>query len=164
MSLLHVQDPDVVITHPNRDTAAAKGTRAFVIVVLLASAALLAVILVGSQGARAGAFLLQVLIGLLFVYFAYAVSHWRSGVLPIAAGVAITSGIFAAVSVPSWFDRGGDGYKTPPIPESVLGVLVLAFAILQIVNVVVCLRGFAQNWQVELEVPKSEFRGDPATA
>jgi hypothetical protein len=156
MSLLHVQDPDTVITHPNRDTAASKSTRVLAMVLLAASAILLAIITWGSHGAQAGAVPLQIIMGLLFAYYAWRVSKWRSGVLPIAAGTAVVAGIFAAVSVPSWFDRTGVGYKTPPLGESLLGVLVLAFALLQIFNTIVCMRGFTQNWQVELEVPRSQ--------
>lgn len=158
MSIARDQDPDVVVTHPNRDSAAAKGTRAAVILVLVASAVLLFVITVGSAGAQAGALPLQIAIGLLFLLFAYLVIQWRSGVLPIAAGVALLSGIFAAVTVSGWFNRGGSGYEQPPLPESVIGVLVFAFAVLQLVSVVLCMRGFTQQWQVELEVPRNEVR------
>lgn len=159
------QPADVVVTHPNRESAASKGTRAFVTVVLAASAILLLVITVLSWGAQAGALPFQILIGLLFAYYTYAVINWRSGVLPVAAGTALISGVFAAVSVSSWFNRGGTGYDEPAVPESVIGVLVLAFAVLQLVSVIVCLKGFQQNWQVELEVPRSEVRsGAPATA
>ena len=162
MTDAHEQDPDVVVTHPNRDSAAAKGTRATVMLVQLASAVLLFVITIGSMGAQAGALPLQIAIGLLFLYFAYAVANWRSGILPVAAGTAVVSGIFAAVTVSGWFGRGGQGYDDPPLPESVIGVLVFAFAVLQLVNTVVCLKGFQQQWQVELEVPRHEARGGSA--
>jgi hypothetical protein len=156
MSIVRETDPNVVITHPNRDTAAAKTTRVAVLAVLVASTALLVIITIGSWGVQAGAQGLQILFGILFVYFAYRVSKWSAGVLPIAAGTAIFAGVFAAVSTPGWFERGGYGYKSPPLPESLLGVLVFAFAVLQLVAVVVYMRAFTQNWQVELEVPRSQ--------
>jgi hypothetical protein len=156
MSNVREPDPNVVITHPNRDTAAAKTTRAAVLLVLVASTVLLVIITVGSVGVQAGAQGLQVLFGILFVYFAYRVSKWSAGVLPIAAGTAVFAGVFAAVSAPGWFDRGGYGYDSPPIPESVLGVLVFAFAVLQLVGIVIFMRAFTQNWQVEVEVPRSQ--------
>lgn len=148
--------PDVVVTHPNREKAASKTTRAIVLVLLAASGILSFVILAASWGVQAGAIILWVVMGLLFFYYAYAVANWRSGILPVAAGTALFAGVFAAVSVSSWFNRGGEGYDSPPVDESIIGVLVLAFAILQLVNVIVCLRGFMQNWQVELEVPRHE--------
>ncbi len=157
MPTVRKPSPDVVITHPNRESAAAKGTRATVIVIEAASAALLFLLMIVSWKVQYGAVPLQFLIGLLFAYFAYAVSQWRSGVLPIAAGTAIVSGVFAAVSIPSWFDRGGTGYDDPLVNESIIGVLVFAFVVLQLVNVVVSLKAFQQQWQVELEVPRDEL-------
>ncbi|MEH3052714.1 MAG: hypothetical protein PGN13_01740 [Patulibacter minatonensis] len=156
------QNPDVVITHPNRDTAAAKTTRSFVILVLAASCVLTFVLLFGAWGHQLGAQGLQFVTGILFGYFAFGVARWRSGVLPIAAGVAIVTGVFAAVSVSGWFDRDGLGYEATPIPQDLLGVLLIAFAILQMVVVVLTLRGFTQQWQVELEVPRNELRGHAA--
>ena len=155
---------DVVVTHPNRDSAASKGTRAVVVLLLAASAVLSLVILVLSWGVQAGAVVLWVLLTALFAYYAYAVSNWRSGILPVAAGTALVSGVFAAVSVSSLFNRGGTGYDQPAAPESIIGVLVLAFAVLQLVTVVLCLRGFLQNWHVELEVPRHEAHGRTAPA
>ncbi len=149
---------DVVVTHPNRESAAAKGTRATVMFFLAASAVLSVIILVASWGVQAGAFLLWVLLTALFAYYAYAVASWRSGILPVAAGTALITGVFAAVSVTSWFNRGGTGYDQPAVPESIVGVLVFAFAVMQLVTVVLCLRGFLQNWHVELEVPRQQAR------
>lgn len=149
--------PDVVITHPNRESAGAKSTRAVVIVLQVASAILTLFLAVAGWSTAAGAMGLWIVIGLLFGYFAYAVVNWRSGVLPIVAGLAIVSGVFAAVSVPSWFDRGGTGYNDPLLPESLIGVLVFGFAVLQLVNLVVSLKAFQQQWQVELEVPRDEL-------
>ncbi|MBJ7470010.1 MAG: hypothetical protein JHD16_01860 [Solirubrobacteraceae bacterium] len=164
MSNVRVPDPDVVVTHPNRDKAASKGTRAFVIVLQATSAVLVFFLAVVSWGIQLGAVGLQVLIGILFAYFTYAVINWRSGVLPIAAGTAIVSGVFAAVSVTSWFDRGDTGYDQPIIAQDLIGVVAFAFAVLQLVNVVVCLRGFSQNWQEELEVPRSSLQGGRSVA
>jgi hypothetical protein len=163
MSTTRTQAPqDVVITHPNRDTAAAKTTRLFVIGLLVASAVLVVVLTWGAWGRQTGALGMQLLFAILFTYFAYAVVQWRAGVLPIAAGVAIFSGVFAAVTVGGWFDRNGTGYESSPLPPDVVGVLLMAYAILQLVVVVITMRAFTQQWQVELEVPRDEFRGAAA--
>lgn len=160
MSTARTKDtPDVVITHPNRDTAAAKSTRLFVIAVLVASAVLVLVLTWGAWGRQTGALGLQLSFALLFGYFAYAVMNWRAGVLPIAAGVAIVSGVFAAVTVGGWFDRDGAGYAESPLPPDLIAVLLMAYAILQLVVVVLTLRAFTQQWQVELEVPRDQYRG-----
>lgn len=160
MSTTRTSEPqDVVVTHPNRETSAAKSTKAFVVAVLAASCVLTFIITWGAWGHQAGALFLQVVSGLLFGYFAYLVAQWRSGVLPIAAGTAVFMGVFAAASVPGWFDRNGEGYQSPPLPENLVGVLVLAFAVLQLVVVVATLRAFQQQWQVEVEVPRDQYRG-----
>lgn len=164
---LQAANPDVVITHPNRDSAAAKGTRLFTAFLLLASAALLAIITFGAWGSQAGALGLQIVIGLLMTYYAYLVLRWQSGILPVAAATAVIAGLFAAISVTGWFNRGGVGYDSPPFPEEVTGVLVFGFAVLQLVVVVVALKAFSQQWQVELEVPKDDFArqaGPPVTS
>lgn len=165
MSNVRPSNPDVVITHPNRESASAKSTRAAVIAIEAASAILLFFLAIVSWEIQLGAMAFQLLMGVLFVYFTYAVINWRSGVLPIAAGTAIFSGVFAAVSVMSWFDRGDEGFNDPLIPEDLIGVLVFAFAVLQLVNLVVSLKAFQQHWQVELEVPRSELHaGSHVTA
>lgn len=157
MSSVRPSSPDVVITHPNRESASAKSTRAVVIALQAASAGLLFFLAIVSWNVQFGAKPLQFIMGALFVYFTYAVIHWRSGVLPIAAGVAIFSGVFAAVSVQSWFDRGDAGFNDPMIPQDLIGVLVFAFAVLQFVNLVICLKAFTQRWSVELEVPRDQL-------
>jgi hypothetical protein len=149
--------PDVVITHPNRETAAAKATKALVVALLAASCVLTILITYGAWGHQAGALGLQLLTALLSGYFAYLVAQWRSGVLPIAAGVATASGIFAAVSVTGWFDRDGLGYQDPPLPENLVGVLIFLYAVLQFVIIIATLRGFTQQWQVELEIPRDQY-------
>lgn len=160
MSTARTQDPqDVVITHPNRETTAARSTRAIVILLLAASAVLTLVITWGAWGHQAGALGLQVLFAILFGYYAYAVTQWRSGVLPIAAGTAVFAGVFAAVSIGGWLDRDGEGYQSPPLPENLVAVLIFAFAVLQFVVVVATMRGFTQQWQVEVEVPRDQYRG-----
>jgi len=67
MSTTRTQAPqDVVITHPNRDTAAAKTTRLFVIGLLVASAVLVVVLTWGAWGRQTGALGMQLLFAILF--------------------------------------------------------------------------------------------------
>ncbi len=49
----------------------------------------------------------------LYVLFAFLVSRWSRGVLPVASASAIILAIFAAVSAPSWFDSL-QGRAQPP--------------------------------------------------
>jgi FtsH-binding integral membrane protein len=156
MALTVEPDPNTVVTHPNRDAAASKATRSIVLLLLVVSAVLVFVLVVGAHGASAGATPLEFFIGLLYVLYTYLVLHWRSGALPIAAATAVIAGVFAAVSVNGWFDRDGTGFSNPVLPNDVMGLLVLAFAIVQIPLLVFALRGFQQQWQVELEMPREQ--------
>lgn len=150
------ENPDVIITHPNRETREAQATRTLEIALLILSAVLLVIITIGSWGAQAGGIGLQLLFGVLFAYFAKLVINWRSGVLPIAAGTAIVAGIFAAVAAGGWFERTGNGYESPALPEALIGTLIVGFALLQLALAVVSMRAFQQQWQVELEVPRQQ--------
>ncbi len=112
------ENPDVIVTHPNRETREAKATRSLEIALLMLSAALSLLITVGSWGAQAGGVLLQLAFAGLFAYFARLVIKWRSGVLPIAAGTAIIAGILAAVAAGGWFDRPAPATSRPPSRRS----------------------------------------------
>ncbi len=148
---------DVVITHPNRDSSSARGMRALTVAALLASAILMLIITIGGWDALSGAIPLTFAIIIITLFFAYRVSQWGSGALPVAAGLATASGLFAAVSIQTWFNRDDDAFSQPMIDEQLIGVLVVAYTILQVAVIVICLRAFSQQWQVELEVPRDEY-------
>jgi len=140
-----------VIDHPNREKATSRATRAIVVMLLLISAALLAIATDGGWEKIQGAKLVQVAYVLLYLGFAFAIARWRSGVLPGAAAFAITLAMFAAISGPQWFDRSAANFTDPALDAAVLGVLTLLLAPLQILLIVFALRGFGQRWNVEIE-------------
>jgi hypothetical protein len=146
-------DADVAIEHPNREKAGSKATRAVVIVLLLASALLVAVITVGAWDALVGAKALQIAYILLYVGIAVMVLRWSRGVLPVAAALAIVLCIFALVSVPGWFARDQDGFTDPALPADVVGLLTAILVPLQILLIAFAMRGFQQAWNVEVEHP-----------
>jgi hypothetical protein len=141
----------VTITHPNRDKPAVQGTRAIVVLLLLASVALMLIITVGGWHELEGALPLQ--IGYIVVYLALAfyAARWNHGVLPVSAALAVLLGIFAAVAGPSWFDRDKTGFAQPSISADLLGLLTLLIVPVQILLVAFAMRGFKQGWNVELE-------------
>jgi presenilin-like A22 family membrane protease len=164
---------DVEIHRPNRDKAASKATRATVVLLLLASAGLLIIISVGGWSTLQGAKPVQVGYILLYLGMAYLLMRWNRGVLPVAAALAIILGIFAAVSGPDWFDRDKTGFTDPAIPSSVLGLLVLILVPVQLLLIAFAMRGFQQEWNVEIERPvggggyapgDADSRGEPAPA
>ena len=162
---------DVVIEHPNREKAASKLTRLLVIVLLLVSALIVAIISVGAWDQLVGAKALQVIYIVLYVVLAFFVARWSRGVLPVAAALAIVLCIFALVSVPGWFERDREGFTDPALSAAVVGLLTALLIPLQILLIVLAMRGFQQAWNVEVERPaERDHRGergsgpDPAPA
>jgi lysylphosphatidylglycerol synthetase-like protein (DUF2156 family) len=145
-----------VIEHPNRDKASSRSTKVLVVALLLASAALLALATVGGWSRLQGAKSLQIAYVLVYLVLAYYVARWRSGLLPVAAALAIVLAIFAAISGPEWFDRDKAGFTDPALDSSLLGVLTLVLVPLQVLVIVFAARGFSQRWGIEVE------RGGPA--
>jgi uncharacterized membrane protein len=157
-------EPDVAIEHPNRKKASSKATRGVVILLLLASAFLMAVISVGAWDALVGAKALQVIYILLYVGIAVMVLRWSRGVLPLAAALAIVLLIFAAVSVPGWFARDKDGFTDPAIASDIVGLLTALLVPLQVLLIAFAMRGFQQAWNVEVEQPVEPPRSSGAPA
>src|ERR1044071_7915386 len=167
-----MEEPGVIIEHPNRDKASSKVTRAIVVVLLLVSAGLVALIPIGGWDAIEGAKPLQVAYIVLYLVLAYFVLRWSRGVLPVIAALAIVLLIFAAVSTPAWFDRDKTGFTDPALPADLLGLLTALLVPVQILLIAFAMSGFRQAWNVEVErhedgppPDRSEHRGPtPATA
>jgi presenilin-like A22 family membrane protease len=152
--------PGVIVTHPNREKAGVQGTRATVILLLLASAGLIMLVTVGGWSTLEG--LKPVLIAWVLTYLvmAYSAYRWRRGVLPMAAALALLMLVFALVSAPSWFIRDKPGYAEPGLPASFLGVMTLVIVPVQLLMIAFAMRGFAQGWNVELEQLDPSVEGD----
>jgi hypothetical protein len=144
-------DPGVMIEHPNRRKASSKFTRAFVVLLLLVSAGLVAIITVGGWDALEGAKFLQIAYIVVYVVLAVFVLRWSRGVLPLAAALAIILLIFAAVSAPAWFDRDKTGFTDPALDEGILGLLTALLVPVQLLLIAFSMSGFRQAWNVEVE-------------
>ena len=151
-----------VIEHPNREKASSKATRAIVVLLLLASAGLMAIVAVGGWDAMVGAKPLLVGYIILYVAMAFFIARWQRGVLPVASALAIILLIFAAVSGPEWFDRDKEGFTSPTLDENILGLLTFILVPVQILLIAFAMRGFAQAWTVEVERPADGERAAQA--
>ena len=152
------QEPRTRVEHPNRGKASSKLTRMLVIVLLLVSAALMLIVTVGGWSALAGAKALQVAYILVYLVLAFFVARWSRGVLPLTSALAIVLLIFAAVSVPGWFDRDQPGFTDPGLPSEVLGLVTALIVPTQILLIPVAMSGFRQAWNVEIERPVDDDR------
>ena len=148
--------PDVQLVRPNRDKAASKATRAITALLLLVSAALVLIVTIGGWTKLAGMQPVSVAYVLIYVIMAFYVARWNRGVLPMAAALAIILGIFAAIAGPQWFDRDKFGFTDPALPAGVLGLLTLLIVPVQVLLIAFSMRGFQQEWNVEVEVPVGE--------
>jgi hypothetical protein len=140
---------------PNREKAESKTTKVIVAFVLLISAGLIALIVIGGwqrlESQSVG--VITLIWAGLYVLFALLVLRWNRGVLPVAAALAIIMAIFAAISAPAWFDRSKPGLSGPALPDDLLGLLCLIVIPAQVLLIAVAMVGFNQEWHVEEERP-----------
>src|SRR5258708_12154019 len=92
----------------------------------------------------------------MWVIVAYYGAGGNRGVLQMAAALGIILGIFAAIAGPEWFDRDKTGFTDPSLPAGVLGLLTLLIVPVQVLLIAFSMRGFQQEWNVEVEVPVGE--------
>jgi lysylphosphatidylglycerol synthetase-like protein (DUF2156 family) len=158
---------DTVLHHPNRDKAESKATRAAVILLLLTSALLIAVVTLGGWSELQGAQMISIGYVIVYLVMAYFVARWNRGVLPVAAGLAILFAVVAAVAGPAWFERDKAGFNDPALDPSILGLLTIILVPVQLLLVAFAMRGFQQQWSVEVEVARDDAarprRGDDSS-
>lgn len=152
---------DVVVEHPNRDKAESRATRAAVIVLSVAGAVQIAVVTVGGWSELQGAQPVAFAYVLVYLIIAFYVSRWNRGVLPVAAALAILFAVMAAVAAPGWFERDKAGFDDAALEASILGMLTLLLVPLQLLLAAFAMRGFAQKWNVEVEVRRHGGNAGP---
>ncbi len=141
----------IEIEYPNRAKPAVKVTKLIVILLLLVSVGLMLVVTIGGWNALAGA--KPVLFGFIGVYLilAFFAARWTRGTLPLSAALGILLLIFAVIAGPQWFARDKAGFTNPALDESILGLVTLLIAPVQILLIAFAARGFQQEWGVEIE-------------
>jgi hypothetical protein len=148
--------PGYELWRPNREKPQAITTKAVMILLLLATAGVCLLVTIGGfslleGGAAMG--LVCFIYAALYVLFAFMVTRWSRGALPVSAAFSILLLIFAAVAAPSWFARDKAGFDDPLFPVPLIGLLLLILIPLQAVVIAVAMIGFNQDWHVEEERP-----------
>jgi presenilin-like A22 family membrane protease len=157
---------DTVLVHPNREKNESKATKAAVTLLLVTSAVLILIVLVGGWKKQAGMQIIAVAYIGVYLLMAYLVMRkWNRGVLPVAAGMAIMFAVVALVAGPAWFDDDKTGFADPGLLNaSILGMLTIVLIPVQILLIAFALRGLRQKWNVEVEVRREDAdryrRGD----
>jgi len=163
--------PGHTIVYPNREKAASKATKAIVVFILLVSVALMLIVTVGGWSKLQGLKAVNFAWCIVYLIFAFYVgTRWARGLLPIAAAMAILLLILSliagfGVSGTSWFDRSHAGFAPANtlfggkgLDPDVLGVVTLLIAPVQALLILFAMRGFAQGWNVEVEMPIEEAK------
>jgi energy-coupling factor transporter transmembrane protein EcfT len=148
---------DTEIVHPNREKSTAKATKAAVILLLLITAGLTLIITVGGWSTLQGAQIVAIAYVLIFCVMAYYVGRWNRGVLPVASALAILLLVVAAIAAPGWFDRDKSGFDNPGLDPNILGLLTAIVVPVEFLLIVFAMRGFTQQWNVEVEVSRDEY-------
>jgi hypothetical protein len=162
--------PGYAVINPNRDKAICKITRLIVVLILLASVALMLALTIGGWSKLQGLKPINFLWCFLYLVMAYYILRWSRGLLPITAGLAILLLIVAVIAGTgaagsSWFNRNHPGFASAQsllggkgLTDSVLGSATLLLIPVEVALIVFAMIGFAQGWNVELEVPEEEAR------
>jgi hypothetical protein len=137
------------VRRPNREKPESKQTKAIITFLLIGSAALVLVVTVGGWDKLQGAKAVPPAYALMYLIFAFYVTRWNRGVLPVASALAIILIIFAAVAAPAWFARDKTGFDEPALSSSLLGLLTLLIIPLQALLIAFGMRGFRQQWNIE---------------
>jgi hypothetical protein len=107
---------------------------------------------------------------LLYLVAAFYIARWNRGLLPLAAALAILLLILSViagtgVAGTSWFDRNHPGYAAADtifggkgLGPDALGLVTLLMAPIQVLLIFFSMQGFAQGWNVEVEVSEEEAR------
>ena len=142
-------DQAQAVRHPNREKPESKQTRRIVTILLIISAALIAIISIGGWDKLQGAKPVNIFYIAVYLLFAYYTTRWNRGVLPVSSALAVILIIFAAVAAPAWFDRDKAGFSHPALNENLIGFLTLLLIPVSILLIVFAMRGFQQGWNVE---------------
>jgi hypothetical protein len=163
--------PGYTVIFPNREKASSKVVRLIVVLLLLITALLMLAVTIGGWSKLQGLKPADFIWAAVYVIIAfYIMSRWARGLLPIAAAMAILLLITAVIagtgaSGTSWFDRSNPGFASAQslfggtgLSPDTLGALTVLLIPVQALVIFFAMFGFAQGWNVELEVPIDEAR------
>jgi hypothetical protein len=168
--------PGYTVIHPNRDKAVCKATKLIVVIILLVSVGLMLIVTIGGWSKLQGLKPVNFAWCAIYLIIAFYVWRWARGLLPIAAALAMLLLILSViagfgVSGTSWFDRSNAGFAAPQslfggtgLSPDTLGTITLLIAPVQVLLIFFAMRGFAQGWNVEVEVPIEEAKKRSASA
>jgi lysylphosphatidylglycerol synthetase-like protein (DUF2156 family) len=161
--------PGYTVIYPNREKASSVTTKAIVVLIMLASVALMLILTIGGWSKLEGMKPVNFVWCIAYLIIAYYIwVRWSRGLLPIVAALAILLLIMVVIagiglSGTSWFDRSSAGFGAAHtifgnngLTPDELGFITVLLIPVQALLIVFAMIGFSQGWNVELEVPKEE--------
>jgi hypothetical protein len=148
--------PGYELWRPNREKAESITTKFVLVFLLVATAAIAGLVTISGFSLMTGGSgmgIICMVFAVLYAFFAFLVARWNRGILPVAAALSMILAILCAVGADSWFARDKAGFEDALIPVTLIGLLVIILAILQLILIAVALYAFNQNWHVEEERP-----------
>lgn len=162
--------PGYAVIHPNRDKPICKLTKLIVVGFLIASVVLMMIVTIGGWSKLQGMKPVNFMWSAVYLVIAFYILRWSRGLLPIAAALAMLLLIVAAIAAfgldgTSWADRHHHGFAAAQslfggqgLTTDVLGAITLLLIPVEVALIVFAMIGFAQGWNVEIEVPEEEAR------
>jgi hypothetical protein len=156
--------PGHAVVYPNREKAASRTTKAIVVLIMLISVALMLIVTIGGwsrlQGLKPVDFIWCIAYAIMAFYIG---ARWSRGLLPITTGMAMLLLIVVMIAATgaagtSWFDRSNPGFAAAGLPSDFLGLITVLLIPVQILLIFFTMLGFAQGWNVELEMPIDEAK------
>lgn len=171
MPLHRTITPGYAVVYPNREKATNKATKAIVVLIMLVSVALMLIVTFGGWSKLQGMKPVNFVWCIAYLIMAFYIgARWSRGLLPITAALAILLLIMAVIAGTgaagtSWFDRSDPGFAGAQSvfggaglsPDS-LGFFTVLLIPVQVLLIFFSMLGFAQGWNVEVEVPVEEAR------
>ncbi|MDQ6822292.1 MAG: hypothetical protein M3076_18455 [Actinomycetota bacterium] len=171
MAVSRTLTPGYVVVYPNREKPASVTVKAVVVALLLLSVLLMLIVTIGGWSKLEGMKAVNFVWCLAYLLLAfYIATRWARGLLPIAAALAILlllMSLVAGIGVTgtSWFDRNSFGFGAPHtlfggqgLGPDLLGLITLLLAPIQALLIFFAMMGFAQGWNIEVEVPADEAK------
>jgi hypothetical protein len=162
--------PGYTVIRPNRDKASCQVTKLVVVLILIVSVVIMLALTIGGWSELEGLKPVNFIWCIVYAVMAFYIWRWARGLLPIAAALAVLLLIVAVIagtglSGTSWFDREHAGFANAQslfggagLSDSMLGFLTILLIPVQVALIVFAMIGFAQGWNVELEVSEDEAR------
>lgn len=173
--------PGYAVVYPNRERVTNRTTKAIVVLIMLVSVALMLIVTIGGWSKLQGLKPVNIIWCAAYLIMAfYIATKWARGLLPITAALALLLLIMVVIAGTglagvSWFDRNNPGFGSATLSANFLGIITVLLIPVQVLLIFFTMLAFAQEWNVEVEVPIQEAKrrgyaiaqsrpGDPATA